>query len=205
MNNDSNLPPVLPHCIRCQASVAPDDAVVIGGEMVCAACKPFVLQQLREGVAPKQTLPLAGIGIRFLAFFIDGVIGYTLGLLIGLLSGQSLAEASGFDGSSEFTRLDGLLLVISIALDLTYATLMLTRYGGTLGKLFTGLRVVREDGTGLSWQRALSRTLAGYLSFLTCLIGYVIAVFDPERRALHDHICRTRVVRARRNSAGVAA
>ena len=57
----------------------------------------------------------------------------------------------------------------------------------------------------LRWLRALGRTLSCYMSILPCFAGCLIAVFDPERRALHDHICRTRVVRARRNSAGVAA
>jgi hypothetical protein len=29
---------------------------------------------------------------------------------------------------------------------------------------------------------------------MTCFIGYIIAAFDNEKRALHDHICTTRVV-----------
>ena len=179
--------------------------MVIGGQTVCAACKPFVVQQLREGVAPKQTLPIAGLGLRSLAFFIDVIIGYTFGLLLGLLAGQSLADASGFGGSKEVTTLDVLLIGVSFALDMIYSTVMLTRYGGTLGKLFTGIRIVRADGTALSWQRALGRTLACYLSVLTCCTGYLIALFDSERRALHDHICRTRVVHARKNSTSVPA
>jgi len=32
------------------------------------------------------------------------------------------------------------------------------------------------------------------LSRIICDIGYIIAVFDSEKRALHDHICNTRVV-----------
>jgi uncharacterized RDD family membrane protein YckC len=27
-----------------------------------------------------------------------------------------------------------------------------------------------------------------------CLIGFIMAFFDPERRALHDRICNTRVI-----------
>lgn len=30
---------------------------------------------------------------------------------------------------------------------------------------------------------------------MTCLIGYIIAGFDKEKRGLHDMICRTRVVK----------
>ena len=157
----------------------------------------------RIGCIYHQTL--AGFGIRFLALLIDIIIGYIFGLLLGLLAGESFADASGFGGSKEVTPLDGLLIGASFALDMIYSTVMLTRYGGTLGKLFTGLRVVRADGTALSWKRSLGRTLACYLSVLTCFTGYMIALFDSERRALHDHICRTRVVRARKISASAAA
>jgi uncharacterized RDD family membrane protein YckC len=33
------------------------------------------------------------------------------------------------------------------------------------------------------------------LSGFTFYIGFIIAAFDPEKRALHDHICGTRVIR----------
>jgi uncharacterized RDD family membrane protein YckC len=32
---------------------------------------------------------------------------------------------------------------------------------------------------------------------LALLIGYIIAGFDSQKRALHDMICDTRVIRAR--------
>ena len=205
MSNNANRPPVPRSCIHCQIPVSPDEAVLIGGQTVCANCKPVAVQQLREGITPQHALPLAGFGIRFIAFLSDIIIGYTFGLVLGLLAGQSITDASGFGDSKKFTALDGLLLGVSCALDLTYSTVMLTRYGGTLGKLFTGIRVVRADGTALSWRRALGRTLACYLSVLTCFTGYVIALFDSERRALHDHICGTRVIRIRKKPAGVVS
>lgn len=205
MSDDANLPPALRFCIHCQNTVSPDEAVVICGQTVCANCKPFAVQQLREGIAPQNALPLAGLGIRFFAFLINIIIGYIAGLVLGLLAGQSLIEASGFGDSKEITPFDGLLIGVSLALDMIYSAIMVTRYGGTLGKLFTGLRIVRADGTALSWPRALGRTLAVYLSVLTCCTGHVIALFDSERRALHDHICGTRVIRARKNSASAAA
>jgi hypothetical protein len=33
------------------------------------------------------------------------------------------------------------------------------------------------------------------LSFLTLYIGFIMAAFDIEKRALHDRICSTRVIR----------
>jgi len=30
-----------------------------------------------------------------------------------------------------------------------------------------------------------------------CFIGYIISAFDAQKRALHDHIASTRVIRTR--------
>jgi hypothetical protein len=36
-----------------------------------------------------------------------------------------------------------------------------------------------------------------WLSWLTLCIGFIIAAFDHEKRALHDYLCQTRVIHAR--------
>ena len=68
--------------------------------------------------------------------------------------------------------------------------------GKTLGKWTTGLRLERTDGSlpGIGW--AMLRHFVGYpvsLSFLG--IGFLIAIFVPNGRALHDFIAGTVVVR----------
>ena len=50
------------------------------------------------------------------------------------------------------------------------------------------------DGSKISYQRAFGRAWADILSGMICYIGYIIAGFDKEKRALHDHICQTRVI-----------
>ena len=55
--------------------------------------------------------------------------------------------------------------------------------------------LVRADGAMLSIPHAIGRACAEILSGMTCYIGYIMVAFDePEKRALHDHICSTRVV-----------
>jgi uncharacterized RDD family membrane protein YckC len=46
----------------------------------------------------------------------------------------------------------------------------------------------------VSYARALGRSAGHLVSGMTCLIGYIIAAFDDEKRALHDYMCNTRVV-----------
>jgi uncharacterized RDD family membrane protein YckC len=58
-----------------------------------------------------------------------------------------------------------------------------------------GLRVVRPDGEKISYARACGRTFAEVVSSLILMIGYLMVIFDDEKRALHDRICDTRVVK----------
>jgi uncharacterized RDD family membrane protein YckC len=57
-----------------------------------------------------------------------------------------------------------------------------------------GLKIVTAEGTPITMMRAFGRAWAEQLSGLVCNIGYILAAFDSEKRALHDHICSTRVV-----------
>jgi uncharacterized RDD family membrane protein YckC len=59
-----------------------------------------------------------------------------------------------------------------------------------------GLKVVRPNGGPVSPGRAFGRYFAKWLSSMTLGIGYIIAGFDAEKRAMHDMIVDTRVVRA---------
>jgi uncharacterized RDD family membrane protein YckC len=70
--------------------------------------------------------------------------------------------------------------------------------GRTLGKWMAGLRIERKDGETLSVRRALLRHLVGYpLTLLTLGLGFLVAAFDPQGRALHDWLAGTVVVRSR--------
>ena len=70
--------------------------------------------------------------------------------------------------------------------------------GRTLGKWMAGLRIERRDGEALSVRRALLRHLVGYpLTLLTLGLGFLVAAFDPQGRALHDWLAGTVVVRSR--------
>ncbi|HEV2879804.1 MAG TPA: RDD family protein [Pyrinomonadaceae bacterium] len=68
--------------------------------------------------------------------------------------------------------------------------------GTTVGKWATGLRIERQGGEPLGFGRATLRHTLGYLvSLLTFGLGFLLAAFDAEGRALHDRIAGTVVVR----------
>jgi uncharacterized RDD family membrane protein YckC len=70
--------------------------------------------------------------------------------------------------------------------------------GRTFGKWVTGLRIERRDGVPLSLGRSCLRHLVGYaLTLATLGLGFLVAAFNIEGRALHDYVAGTVVVRDR--------
>jgi len=71
--------------------------------------------------------------------------------------------------------------------------------GQTVGKMLTGLRILRSDGTPARFSQILLRQTIGYLLvLLTIGLGFFIAAFSRSGRSLHDLISRTVVVHARK-------
>ena len=71
----------------------------------------------------------------------------------------------------------------------------LTALGGqTLGKMAWGLRVVTEAGTPVTLVHSMKRTAAYAVSVLPVGLGFA-GLFFAERRALHDLVAHTRVVK----------
>ena len=69
-----------------------------------------------------------------------------------------------------------------------------TLRGQTLGMASWRLRVEREDGALLGWGDTLRRLGWALVSLLPLGLGFLWILFDPERRAWHDRLSRTRVV-----------
>lgn len=68
--------------------------------------------------------------------------------------------------------------------------------GQTIGKMAAGTRVVTDEGRAVTGARALQRTGAAVLSCVSLGLGFLPVLFG-DRRALHDRLARTRVVRVR--------
>jgi uncharacterized RDD family membrane protein YckC len=69
----------------------------------------------------------------------------------------------------------------------------------TAGGMITQLRIVKADGTPLSFADALVRGLAGVFSVVVLLIGFLWILKDPDRQSWHDKIAGTYVVKVPRN------
>jgi uncharacterized RDD family membrane protein YckC len=163
-----------------------DELIRFGDALVCAKCKPLYVQSLREGVAVAGEIAYAGFWIRVGAKIIDGIVLSVVGFILGV--------AGEFIISQGMAR-SVLQNILSLVLTIGYTTYFLGAYSATPGKMACGLRVVRPDGEKISYARAFGRCFAEFVSSLILGIGYLMVIFDEEKRALHDRICDTRVVK----------
>jgi uncharacterized RDD family membrane protein YckC len=190
-------PPRTALCSQCGRSFPEEQVLRYDQQTICAACKPLFVQRIKEGVGMAGALRYAGFWIRFVAKLIDGIVigiaQWAVFIPLGLFSGNSIPQI-GQMPSSGFFMLVGLQQLIGILIPAVYNTYFVGRFGATPGKMACRLRVVIPDGAPVSYMRALGRNFAEWVSVIILMIGYIMAAFDSEKRALHDRICDTRVV-----------
>jgi len=191
------------YCSECGRPFPASQLTSYGDVSVCAQCQPAYTQRLSGA-----TRHFGGFWMRFLALCIDGIILFVASLIIRIplglaIGGVGLGLGRNPDPSQVFAALPailslaGLSFLIQMAVSLSYEVYFLSTRGATPGKMALGLKIIRADGSPISAGLAAGRYFARILSWLTLLIGFIIAGFDREKRALHDHICGTRVVYTR--------
>jgi uncharacterized RDD family membrane protein YckC len=179
-------------CAECGNIFRKEDMIPHGGVFICANCKPVFMQKMAEGAAINTgQLRYAGFWIRFVAKFVDGLILAVPLVAIMFFVGL---RAAGNPGSGVPDILGLVAQLGYYVLSMIYSIFFVGKYGATPGKMACKLRIVTATGEKVSYGRATGRFFAEVLSGLICYIGYIMVAFDSEKRALHDHICHTRVV-----------
>ncbi|WP_152051052.1 RDD family protein [Tautonia marina] len=146
-------------------------------------------RRARDEEAVRSSATPAGILPRAIALGIDYLILLAACAgLNGLLDVTSLAP--------ETARPLGALLSFALIV-LYFATLESGSRQATLGKLALGMKVTTDQDQRLSFSRALGRFFAKLLSLIPFGLGFVMAAFTEQHRALHDLIAGTLVVRSR--------
>jgi len=87
------------------------------------------------------------------------------------------------------------VILLAVYIGILYNTYLTSRFGGTIGKLIVGLRVVDEKGEFLTDRRAFFRCTVGYfVSGLFFGLGYFWIIKDNKNQGWHDQISETYVV-----------
>jgi uncharacterized RDD family membrane protein YckC len=184
-------------CAECGRTFLVNEMLRFENVLVCGECKPIFFQRLREGGQVYSALKYAGFWIRGCATIVDVCIMFVVTAPLEFLEVWRVGSFEEYM-FGEMSMADIVFTVMSslfgMMLALAYDTWFVGKFGATPGKRILGLRVVRSDGSRVTYKRALGRSLATWLSQLTLCIGFIIAAFDDQKRTLHDHICDTRVV-----------
>ncbi len=113
--------------------------------------------------------PFIGIGPRFLATLLDGVIFFIFLIIVSLIF-------------SNIPDLAAFLFVFGI---FTYYLVMEAMWGATLGKMALKLRIVHIDNSPISWSEALIRTL---LRLVDGLFGYILGAIIINNSFRHQRL-----------------
>ena len=134
------------------------------------------------------------VGSRVGAAVVD--LSLMIGLFIFMCSRWgTLQTENGFTA-----ELEGLPALIYFGIALGYFIAAEVIFSATIGKLVTGLRVVREDGSRLRLRDSVIRNLFRVIDGLPIfyLVGFVVMMRGPARQRLGDRVARTMVVPAHR-------
>ena len=133
----------------------------------------------------------AGFLLRLAAYLLDSTL---IGLVLAI--GVMVYEAVQHDD------VDGVLIVTAKVIAVAtwvgwayYALMESSPAQATLGKLAMGIYVTDKDGDPITFIRASWRYWAKLLSTWTFMIGWLMAAFMPKKRALHDILAGTLVLK----------
>jgi uncharacterized RDD family membrane protein YckC len=144
----------------------------------------------------------AGFISRMIAFIIDLVIlsltGAVMISLTTLISDFFHLDIFIRRVSQGFPALTSVITVVmalvSFILVCGYFSVCWTVIGSTPGKLFMGLRVIRQNDLQLTFGKALLRFAGYWISALPLFLGFLWVLVDSRRQGWHDKLTDTQVV-----------
>ena len=120
----------------------------------------------------------AGFWTRFAGIFIDG-------LIIGVLPNIVINTGHGTSMNNP----------LSFLLGLGYSVWMLGTYGATVGMMVLKIKVIKENGSKITYKDGVLRYFASILSAVVFGLGYFWMIWDSKKQTWHDHIAKTLVIK----------
>ena len=126
-----------------------------------------------------------------MAFIIDLIVLRAASSILTLVTKGSFFYIPSFSpGVPDFGAiiLDPTNILSIIIVWLYYTIMESSSKQATLGKMALGLVVTDMDGKKISLSRATGRHFGKIVSFMTMMIGFILAGITPRKQALHDMI-----------------
>ncbi|MGH2406039.1 MAG: RDD family protein [bacterium] len=140
--------------------------------------------------------PLATLGQRIIAQFVDGFVAFGVFLFMGITLAPRFgaATASGFELTGTPARL--MMTIVGVLL-LGYFTVAEAAFGATLGKTAAGIRVRRVGGAPIGLLGALLRNLLRIVDAQGFyLVAVVSIIVTKHRQRLGDLAAKSVVVQS---------
>ena len=143
----------------------------------------------------------AGFGRRFLAYWVDFVILFPIGLVVQQMLGANpfaVFQAQSFEQIQQIQQsgAGGLSTILSLAFALAFFLIMWVNYdGATPGKKLMAIKIIRADGSKITYPVALVRCIGYFLSTFIFMLGYLWVIWDKKKQGWHDKIAGTIVVK----------
>lgn len=145
----------------------------------------------------EQTIPVVGFRQRLIASLIDMlIVGFlTFILVVGLSFAILLVDIiTAYKYPDRVFPVDTMTLLLGLIVSIFYFVGSWKKSGQTIGKTVMGIRIVRTNGTSLSWGRAFLRYVGYLVSGLVFSLGFLWLAFDRKRQGWHDKIAGTYVL-----------
>lgn len=128
------------------------------------------------------------------------LIDYIILIIIPVASLLLVRFMFDYDGTRLLnSELNNAGWLITLLLAITNFVIFPLFSGQSIGKILTGLKVVKTDGGDPSLKNLIVRHFVGYpLIFLTGGLGFLLSVFNEKGRALHDYLAGTVVIYGQR-------
>lgn len=225
--------PGLALCSQCgRGPLGPHDSVQLGNLLLCRSCDADMARHYRNnalqadsmgaqgrhspaGFAAATALPFASIISRVAAKFIDNLLESMILLIVMALTTDMEMVVNVLknylQAPEEAIALMRPFLLGALIFRVLYDSILVGKFGATLGKMTLGIKVVNADGNAAGFSQAIIRGIAPAILQLPGIMmasdsilpmigqfifffGYLIAIFDLQKRTLYDHLANTRVV-----------
>jgi uncharacterized RDD family membrane protein YckC len=193
-------------CAKCGTPAAP-------GTKFCESCGaplPAAAQPAQGSASaaaasaygtPEPQLQYQGVAIRFVALLIDGIILGIIGYILIFLFAASAITVDTSTGAVSIGPAYYAAVALVIVIELLYFTLLLGRYGQSVGMMAVKIKVVSEADSGpITYGAAFIRTILLYIDQIPYVIPYLLGAIliwtSDKKQRLGDRVAHTVVVKA---------
>lgn len=130
---------------------------------------------------------------RLGAMFYDTLLAGATVLIVNGILAAVVAHQLGLPEIAPGSTLAKLFAILHFLVIFAFFGWFWTHGGQTLGMRAWKIRVESYDGRELTWQQAFFRYMAAIMSWAFLGVGFLIALFDPDKLTWHDRFSRTRL------------